>query len=260
MEEDLMLELRGISRNYYWTPVVKDINFNVQRGEIVGYLGPDGAGKTTTAKIMAGLLSPTGGGVYLDGEEMSTDTVDYKRRVGYVPSESDIYFHLSGFEYLMLVGRLARIPEDILHERIDYLFVLLGLGVETQLPMSSFARETRQKIMLAAAMLHEPEVLVLDESFTGMDDDAAGTFQTILEKIAAMGMMIVYCSNDVNAIEAFCSRVVVIDKGEVIAEDTVDHLDLMKTLPSLEPVFGDMVHPAGSVDVPRFPVFVMRAG
>lgn len=255
-----MLELRGINRNFYWTPVVKGFNFFIQRGEIVGILGADGSGKTTTAKIIAGMLIPNSGSVYLDGDEMNTRGAEYKRRVGYVPQKSEVCFHLSGVEYLVLIGRLGGIAEGTLERQIDDLLKLLNLGVERLLPMSSFSREISQKIMLAAALLHDPEILVLDESFSHFDAVAIESFQEILQRLAGMGKMIIYCSNRVSEVESFCSRVVFMEQGQVMAEETTDRLALIKNLPVMESFFRRMVPYLDRVNISGLPALGMRAG
>src|SRR4030042_4280979 len=158
-----MLELRGITKKYAIFPVVKDLSFTVQPGEILGYLGPNGAGKTTTIKMLAGLLEPTEGEILLDGKNIKKDMTAYKERVGEVPEHSEIYPHLSAQEYLLMVGRLRRLPEGPLREKIENLMTLFELDKDMMSPISSYSKGMRQKVLISAALLHNPDILLFDE-------------------------------------------------------------------------------------------------
>jgi len=236
-----MLELRNITKKYNHLPVVKKVSFGAAPGEIVGYLGPNGAGKSTTVKMLAGLVEPSMGSIYLDGEPVDANTVEYKKRIGYLPEQSEIYPHLSGGEYLQLVGRLRRIPEEQLEEKINGLMTQFGLSVDMHLPMSSYSKGMKQKVLIAATLLHNPDILLLDEPLSGLDITTTMIFKDILKRLAEMGKIIIYSSHILEVVEKICHRVIIINKGSIVADDSVKHLsDLMK-LPSLESIFKELV-------------------
>jgi ABC-2 type transport system ATP-binding protein len=236
-----MLELRNITKKYNNIAVVKRVNFRVSAGEVVGYLGPNGAGKTTTVKMLAGLVEPTEGSIYLEGNNINDDLVAYKERIAYVPEQSELYSHLSGLEYMQLVGRLRRMPEETLGEKIEALMEQLGLGVDMHLPISNYSKGMRQKVLIAAALLHNPDILLLDEPLSGLDVATSLVFKDILAQLARMGKLIIYSSHILEVVEKLCSRVIIINKGTIVADDSVRQLSSLMQLPSLESIFKELV-------------------
>lgn len=256
----LELELREITKKYNHVPVVRKVNFTLRPGEILGYLGPNGAGKTTTVKMLAGLVEPTAGGIYLNGQKVDMTKMEYKKKVGYLPEQGEIYTHLSGGEYLQLVGRLRRMPEDVLNDKINGLMTLLGLGVDMHLPMSAYSKGMKQKVMIAAALLHNPDILLLDEPLSGLDVTTTLVFKDILTRLAAMGKIIIYSSHILEVVEKICSRVIIINRGKIVADDSVSHLSHLMSLPSLESIFKELVRQEDTVEVARSIIAFMKAG
>ncbi|MCP4215864.1 MAG: ABC transporter ATP-binding protein [bacterium] len=236
-----MLEVREITKKYNNIPVVKKVSFRANRGEILGYLGPNGAGKSTTVKMLAGLVEPTIGAIYLDGKRVDDDMTEFKKRIGYLPEQGDIYPHLSGQEYLQLVGRLRRIPEELLNTKINGLMEQLGLGIDMLLPISSYSKGMKQKVLIAASLLHDPDILLLDEPLSGLDVTTTLIFKDILTRLAAMGKIIIYSSHILEVVEKICSRVIVINRGTIVADDSVERLSDLMELPSLESIFKELV-------------------
>lgn len=236
-----MLELKDITRKYNNIPVVKKVSFVIRPGEVLGYLGPNGAGKTTTVKMLAGLLEPSEGKILFNGKNISSDLVRYKEKIGYLPEQSELYPHLSGLEYLQLAGRLRRIPEESLNRKIEGLMAQMGLSVDMHLPISNYSKGMRQKILISAALLHNPEILLLDEPLSGLDVATTLVFKEILGQLAGMGKMIIYSSHILEVVEKLCSRVIIIDKGSIVADDSVTHLSSLMKLPSLESIFKELV-------------------
>ena len=255
-----MLELRNITKKYNHIPVVKKVSFSVEPGEILGYLGPNGAGKSTTVKMLAGLVEPSGGDILLDGEKVEMDSVAFKKRIGYLPEQSEIYAHLSGCEYLQLVGRLRRMPEKVLNGKINGLMELLGLGLDMHLPVSSYSKGMRQKVLIAAALLHNPDILLLDEPLSGLDVSTTLVFKDVLTRLAAMGKIIIYSSHILEIVEKICTRVVIIDGGTIVADDSVEHLSRLMKLPSLESIFKELVRQEDTVAVAQNIISYMRNG
>lgn len=255
-----MLEINDITKKYNQVPVVRKVNFTVEPGEIVGYLGPNGAGKSTTVKMLAGLVEPTSGKIFLDGRRVDMDMIVYKKKIGYLPEQGDIYGHLTGLEYLQLVGRLRRMPEKLLNWKINGLMEQLGLGVDMHLPVSSYSKGMKQKVLIAAALIHNPDILLLDEPLSGLDVATTLVFKDILGRLAAMGKIIIYSSHILEVVERLCTRVVIINQGRIVADDSIADLSRLMELPSLESIFKELVRQEDTVAVADKIVSYMQSG
>src|SRR3990170_4711202 len=164
-----MLEARHLTKYYSAIPAAQDVSFQVRRGEVLGLLGPNGSGKSTTVSMVTALLEPSGGQVFLDGEDIRLDTLAYKARLGYLPEEAHLYSYLTGPEYLALIGRLRSMPETRLQWKIAAFLDVFGLTDDQHAPMSAYSKGMRQKILISAALLHDPQILVLHEPNSGLD-------------------------------------------------------------------------------------------
>jgi ABC-2 type transport system ATP-binding protein len=201
-----MLELRGITKKFSVFPVVHDVSFTVRPGEILGYLGPNGAGKTTTIRMLAGLLEPTEGQILLDGQNIKKDITAYKEKIGYVPEQSEIYPHLSAQEYLLMVGRLRHLSERNLKAKILEFLKLFNLYEDMDAPISSYSKGMRQKVLLAAALVHDPDILLLDEPLSGLDVTTAMVVKDIVHQLAQAHKIILYSSHVLEVTEKICAR------------------------------------------------------
>ena len=233
-----MLEVRNLVKRYNRIAAVNDVSFTIRPGEILGYIGANGAGKSTTVKIMTGLIEATAGKIYFQGEEVRRDLPAFQRRFGYVPEEPHMYPHLAGREYLQLVGRLRGLPAKVLEARMDALLRLFGLWEDRYSPLSSYSKGMRQKILLSGALLHDPELLILDEPFSGLDVTTAMVLRTLLHKLAGEGKSILYSSHVLEVVERVCTEVVILSKGRVAAHDRVENLRELMRQGSLEGVFA----------------------
>lgn len=254
-----MLEARSLTKFYNHTLAVKEVSFSIRPGEILGYLGPNGAGKSTTVKMITGLIEPSGGDVFFHGRPISEDPAAFQRRLGYVPEEPHLYPHLSGREYLQLVGRLRGMPRRVLEPKIDEFLRLLGLWNDRETELASYSKGMRQKILLSAALLHDPEVLVLDEPFSGLDVTSAMMLRSLLRVLADGGKMILYSSHVLEVVEKVCSTVVILRKGEVVAYDSIHRLRELMSQPSLEGVFAQLADVEDGETVARRICDVMQA-
>jgi len=236
-----MLETRGLTKCYTRLPAVDAVSFAVRPGEVTAYLGPNGSGKTTTMKMIVGLLEPTHGSILYNGRDIRTQLLGFKRRLGYVPEEPYLYPHLSGWEYLLLVGRLRSIPEALLEEKIERLLDLFSMHRYRHALSSSYSRGMRQKILISAALLHDPEVLILDEPLSGLDVTSVLTVRNLLKLLAGQGKTILYSSHVLEAVERVATRVIILHKGRVVADDSIKRLRDLTQLPTLEGIFSQLV-------------------
>src|SRR6516162_562382 len=179
-----MLELRNVSKRFNGITAVDDVSFSARPGEITGYLGPNGSGKSTTMKMLVGLMQPTSGRILFSGQPLLADLDHHKQRTGYVPEEPHLYGHLSGLEYLVMVGQLRGLPDKPTAQRIDQLLRLLQLHGDRHVPISSYSKGMRQKVLLTAALLHNPDLLLLDEPFSGLDVGTALVLRSLIQELA----------------------------------------------------------------------------
>jgi len=235
-----MLEVRNLVKRYNRIAVVDQVNFVIRPGEILGYLGPNGAGKSTTVKILTGLIQPTEGDILLDGQDVRKDFVAFQRQMGYVPEESHVYPHLSGREYLQLVGRLRGLRRRVLEPRMDELLRLFSLWEDRHSPLSAYSKGMRQKILISGALIHNPRVLIFDEPFSGLDVTTALVLRTLLHEMAREQRIVFYSSHVLEVVEKVCSRVLILRKGKVVAHDAVERLRDLMNQPTLENIFAQL--------------------
>jgi len=253
-----VLEVKGLTKRYNRVPVVDEVSFRIDPGEVCGYLGPNGSGKTTTVKMLTGLLEPSEGAIFFNGQDIRSNLIGYRKCLGYVPEEPHLYPYLSGKEYLELVGRLRSIPVRLLATKSEGLLSLFGLGAYRYAPISSYSKGMKQKILVCAALLHDPEVLIFDEPLSGLDVTSVMVFQDVVKQLAAEGKIILYTSHILELTEKLCSRVMILHRGRVLANDRVERLrDLMK-LPSLEEIFRELVVEEDTGSVAKNIVEVMK--
>ncbi len=235
-----MLEVKQLVKRYNRIPVVTGVDFSIRPGEILGYLGPNGAGKSTTVKMLIGLVDPTSGEIFFQGQNVRADWPGFLRRVGYVPEEAHLYGYLSGREYLQLAGRLRGMERAMLDRRMDAMLQLLGLWTDRHSGLSSYSKGMRQKILLASALLHDPELLILDEPFSGLDVNMSMVLRALIRTLAGQGKMIFYSSHVLEVVEKVCTSVVILRKGTVVAHDKVARLREILAQESLEGVFAQL--------------------
>lgn len=236
-----VLELQHLSRSYRGIPAIRDVSFRVAAGEIVGFLGPNGAGKSTTVKIITGMLRPNQGRVLFEGREIHANLTAWRATFGYIPEEAHLYAWMSAMEYLQLVGRLREMPERRIEEKAEALLRLLGLDSWRHSPMTVYSKGMRQRVLMAAALLHDPKVLILDEPLSGLDVLSSRLFRDLLQELAAAGKAVLYISHVLEIVEQLCDRVVVIAEGQVLADAAPAELTQLTRLPSLERVFAQLV-------------------
>ena len=235
-----MLEVRHVTKLYSGIPAVSEVSFLAPAGEITGYLGPNGSGKSTTLKMITALIEPTEGEILWRGEPIERDIVAHRQRLGYVPEEPHLYPHLTGAEHLEMVGQLRGLPAKPLAEKIAGLLNLFSLYEDRYVPIASYSKGMRQKVLLAAALLHNPEIILLDEPFSGLDVNSALVLRTVIQELAARGKVVLFSSHDLEIVERVSSRVVILHKGRVVANDSIHQLRSLMSLTTLEEIFAQL--------------------
>jgi ABC-2 type transport system ATP-binding protein len=235
-----MLELRGVTKRYPGLIAVNDVSFTAPAGEVTGYLGLNGSGKSTTLKMITGLIEPSEGDILFRGQPVDRDPMAYRQLIGYVPEEPHLYPHLTGAEYLEMVGNLRGLPEHALAEKIEGFLRLLNLYSERFVPISSYSKGMRQKVLLIAALLHNPQLVLLDEPFSGLDVNSALVLRDLIRALAARGKVVLFSSHEMEIVERVCSRVVILHKGRIVANDSIEQLRVLMSLPTLEDIFSQL--------------------
>lgn len=235
-----MLELRRVSKLFAGIPAVDRVSLSARPGEVTGYLGPNGSGKSTTMKMITGLIERSGGEILFDGKPIEADLIGYKRRMGYVPEEPYLYTHLSGVEYLTMVSELRGLPERRSREQIEELLTLLSLHDDRHASISGYSKGMRQKVLIAAALLHNPELVLLDEPFSGLDVGSALMLRSLIQQLAAKGKVVLFSSHELDTVERVSQRVVILHKGKMVADDSIANLRTLMALESLEAIFSQL--------------------
>jgi ABC-2 type transport system ATP-binding protein len=235
-----MLELRGVSKRFSGIAAVDNASFLARPGEVTGYLGPNGSGKSTTMKMVTGLIEPSAGHIFFEGKLIQADLIAYKRRMGYVPEEPHLYTHLSAAEYLTMVAQLRGLPARRAVERIDGMLHLFSLHQDRHASISGYSKGMRQKVLLIAALMHNPQLILLDEPFSGLDVASALVLRSLIQELAARGKVVLFSSHELDTVERICSRVVILHHGRVVADDSIERLRSLMELPTLEKIFSQL--------------------
>lgn len=237
-----MIEAIGLRKVYGDIEAVREVSFTIPAGQICGYLGANGAGKSTTVKMLTGLVTPTSGVARVGGYDLAVAPLEAKKRLGYVPETGALYESLSPVEYLRFVGRLYQVPEKLLDNKIEEFLDLWSLSDQRHDRMSGFSKGMKQKVVLTAGLLHDPQAIFLDEPLNGVDANAALLLKELMYKLARAGKAILYTSHILDVVERVCDRVIILHKGQILADGTMDQLKTQAGQGSLEQVFNVMTN------------------
>jgi ABC-2 type transport system ATP-binding protein len=246
-----MLEVRNVHKRYSGIPAVEAVSFTACAGEITGYLGANGSGKSTTMKMVTGLIKPSSGEILFNGRPITEDLLAYRQHMGYVPEEPHLYTHLSGMEYLVMVSQLRNMNRKSASERIHGLLRLFGLHGDRDVSISSYSKGMRQKILLSAALMHNPDLILLDEPFSGLDVGSSLILRSLIEELAGRGKVVLFSSHELETVERLCSHVVILHRGKVVADDSIERLRSLMELPTLEGIFSQLAVEQDSVAISR---------
>ncbi|MBS1565850.1 MAG: ABC transporter ATP-binding protein [Bacteroidetes bacterium] len=241
-----ILELRNVKKQYSGNYVLQGINLSFDNEGIVGYIGPNGAGKSTTIKILTGIISDFEGEALVLGMDVRKDPLAVKRRIGYIPEQAALYDVLTPIEYLRFIGRLYKLEENVIEKKTYELLRLFELSDKANVRMNAFSKGMRQKVLLISGLIHNPDIIFLDEPLSGLDANAVILVKEILAQLKLAGKTIFYSSHIMDVVEKISDRIIIINKGEVIADGTFETLKSNAHLGSLENIFtaltGDEQH------------------
>ena len=217
----MSIEVKNLLKEYGEQKAVNNISFKVDKGEIVGFLGPNGAGKSTTMKIITGYLQQTGGEAFVCGINVANDPLETKKKIGYLPELNALYYDMYVREYLGFVAEVHKIPNQ--KEKVESVIELTGLIIESKKKIGQLSKGYKQRVGLAAALIHDPEVLILDEPTTGLDPNQIIEIREVIKK-QGLNKTVLFSSHILQEVEAICDRVIIINKGELVADDTLSNL------------------------------------
>jgi ABC-2 type transport system ATP-binding protein len=236
-----MLEAIALAKFYGSVPAVREVTFRLEPGQVLGYLGPNGSGKSTTVKVLTGLLQPTRGQVLFEGQDIQNDLVSYRKRLGYVPEEANLYPFLTGQEYLEMVGTLRAMSPTRMKTKISSLLELFSLFPHRHVSLGSYSKGMRQRILLIAALMDNPDVLILDEPLSGLDVTSALIIKNLIQSFSARRKAVFYCSHILEVVEKVCSQLLILRMGQVIAYGSTEEVRQRIGQSSLEQIFLQLV-------------------
>lgn len=240
MEKKKMLSLRDVTMSYGGGNVLNGIDLEVYRGQIIGYIGPNGAGKSTTLKIMLGLVENYQGTVEIFGQDIAFGDDTYKKKIGYVPENAEIYDNLTANEYITFVGELYGMEREWAEQKAEKLMKEFGLEDVLHSRISSFSKGMRQKVLIISSLLHDPDLLLLDEPLNGLDANSVMMIKEVLATLAANGKTIFYSSHIMDVVEKISNRIVLLVDGKIAADGTFEELRSQSKEGSLEDIFNQL--------------------
>ncbi|MEM0993161.1 MAG: ABC transporter ATP-binding protein [Bacteroidota bacterium] len=233
-----VIEINNLRKSYDDNQVLQGVDLQIEAGQVIGYIGPNGAGKSTTVKILIGLDGEFEGEVFVKGINVREQPLEVKRLIGYIPENADLYEVLTPIEFLLLIGRLHDMPDEVIIARATRMLNYLGLTVLED-RMDTFSKGMRQKVMFVAGLIHDPEIIFLDEPLSGLDANAVILVKEIIARLADEGKTIFYCSHMMDVVEKVSDRIILINDGKIVADGTFESLR-MQGGDSLEHIFSNL--------------------
>ena len=234
-----LIQISNLRKSYGSKQVLKGLTLDIYPGQVIGYIGPNGAGKSTTVKILTGLIPDFEGEVIVDGYNLAQNPLEIKRLMGYVPENAELYEVLTPMEYLDFIGKLYELEEDVLTERAQKLLTAFGLGSNLNDRMDTFSKGMKQKVLLISGIIHNPRIIVLDEPLSGLDANAVIMVKELMVRLSAEGKTIFYCSHMMDVVEKVSDRILLINKGEIVADGTFESLK-QNNSDTLENIFAKL--------------------
>ena len=235
-----IISLKNIYKNYGSKAVLKNINLDIYPGQVIGYIGPNGAGKSTTVKILCGLISDFQGEAIIKGFDVKKNPVEVKSVIGYVPELAELYDVLTPNEFLNIMGELYNLPSNIIEDRMHTMLAAFGLEGNIHQRMDTFSKGMKQKVLITSGLLHNPDIIILDEPLSGLDANSVIIIKDLISKLAKDGKTIFYCSHMMDVVEKVSDKIVLINEGTVIANGTFEELQQQQGNKSLENIFAQL--------------------
>ncbi|GLC31537.1 ABC transporter ATP-binding protein [Clostridium omnivorum] len=235
-----IMSIKELRMSYGGDDVLKGIDLDIYEGEIIGYIGPNGAGKSTTVKILLGIINSYRGYVEIFGEDISKGSIEYKKRIGYVPETAEIYDNLTAQEYLTFIGGIYGLSYNAVDEKAKKLMSLFGIEQHYTSRISSFSKGMKQKVLIIASLIHNPDILFWDEPLSGLDANSVMIVKELLSELAAQGKTIFYSSHIMDVVEKISNRIILINNGQVVADGTFEELKGKESEESLEEIFNQL--------------------
>ena len=240
MNSEPVVTVKDLKMSFGTKEVLKGISLEIFRGQIIGYIGPNGAGKSTTVKILMGLVEGYSGEIRIFGEDISNGNVEYKRKIGYVPETVEIYDNLTAYEYLTFIGEVYGLGLEQVNKKAKKLMALLGIEEVYHSRISSYSKGMKQKLLIISSIIHNPDILFLDEPLSGLDANSVMVVKEILGELAALGKTIFYSSHIMDVVEKISSRIILINEGQIVADGSFAELKELSKQGSLEQIFNQL--------------------
>ncbi len=248
MEAKPVISIRDLKKSYRngkeLNQVLKGIDLDIAPGQIIGYIGPNGAGKSTTVKILCGIIEDFEGDATVLGFDLRTQSLEIKKRIGYIPENAAMYDMLTPVEYMNFVGALYGLPEDKIDEKAGKLLDLFEMKKHAHQRMDTFSKGMKQKILLISGLIHNPEIIFFDEPLSGLDANSVMVVKEVMMQLAREGKTIFFCSHIMDVVERISNRIILINNGQVIADGTIDELRAGNN-ETLETLFADLTGQGG---------------
>lgn len=235
-----IISLKNVYKSYGDKKVLKGINLDIYPGQVIGYIGPNGAGKSTTVKILCGLISNYEGEVFIKGIDLKHDIIAAKSIIGYVPEVAELYDVLTPKEFLSFMADLYNLDATVAEERITKMMSAFGLGANINQRMDTFSKGMKQKVLITSGLLHNPDIIILDEPLSGLDANSVIIIKELIGKLAKEGKTIFYCSHMMDVVEKVSGRIVLISDGVVLADGSFEELKQQQGNFSLEKIFSGL--------------------
>lgn len=244
-----VISIKNLRKSYGSRQVLKGINLDVYAGQVLGYIGPNGAGKSTTVKILCGLLDDYEGAVQVKGRDLKSDALAIKAMIGYVPELAELYDVLTPMEFLKLMGSLYNLNETVCINRIERMMTAFGLQQQLNQRMDTFSKGMKQKVLIASGLLHNPDIIILDEPLSGLDANSVIIIKDLISKLAKEGKTIFYCSHMMDIVEKVSDRIILINDGVIVADGSFEQLKQQEGNNSLEQIFAQLTGTTSGVQV-----------
>jgi ABC-2 type transport system ATP-binding protein len=232
-----MLKVQNLTKIYATQKAVDNISFEAQKGEIVGFLGPNGAGKSTTMKVATGYLTPTSGTVEVCGYDVLTSPMEVRKNIGYLPEHNPLYLEMYVKEFLEFIGGIYGLKGNFLRTRIEEVTEIFGLGLEAKKKIGQLSKGYRQRVGLAQALIHDPQVLILDEPTTGLDPNQLAEIRAVIRNIGKE-KTVIFSTHIMQEVEAICDRVVIINRGKIVENAQLS--ELKQANKTMEHIFREL--------------------